>query len=361
MKCDKLKILMVAPFPDPEKRGGMSGHIFSLTHWLGKCDKASVTLACFGKANHREEYDGCRVITLKKRQWYRLIPFLPIIKISRIVRKEKPDILHIQGSTLSYPLLYALLFAPKKLKKVVTIHGHPVEEGILGGWLRKGSARYHLTRWAESRIPRRFDGIITVTSRLQDDLNERYSAYAGANFYLVPNGVNPEEFKPSRPADALSVAGISRSANHHTVLNAKALMKFNGQEFLIRAINKVAKEDPSVRLLLIGAGPELHRLQELTTELEITERVHFLGRIPNDLMPSALAIADVVVLPSLRIEGVEEGSSLGLLEAMSSAKPVIASNIGGLREAISDGKTGLLVPEQDAAAIADAILRTFRN
>lgn len=360
-KGDVLKVLIIAPMSDKAKRTGVSGHTFSLMNWLGRQPGIDVSLACFGLADSLEESDAGRIVTIRKRPWHRWFPLAPILRIATVVKMEAPDILHLQGSTLTYPLIYSLLFAPRQLKKVITIHGHPVEEGLLGGWYKKNTFRYVVSRWAERRIPYHFDAIVAVTSALRNDLADRYPSYAGVDIRVVPNGVDPEEFSPGIPDPGHFVAGVSVNRGALTVLNAKALMPFNGQEFLIRAFDEIAKEISDCRLLLVGSGPDMDRLRELSIDLGLADRIHFLGRIPNEQMPSLLRMVDIVVIPSVDVGGVKEGSSLAVLEAMAVAKPVVASNVGGLSEIILDGKTGLLVPPRDAGAIARAIMSLYRD
>jgi glycosyltransferase involved in cell wall biosynthesis len=76
-------------------------------------------------------------------------------------------------------------------------------------------------------------------------------------------------------------------------------------------------------------------------------------------IPDYLAASDVVCIPSIRVEGLEEGSSIFQIEAMAMEKPCVASNIGGLAESIENGVTGLLIPDKEAAAISSAVIRLY--
>jgi glycosyltransferase involved in cell wall biosynthesis len=344
---------MLAASPDREKKGGVS----NLTRWLSTQSGVEVTLLCFGPDDAIDEVNGCRVITLRKRKIHKLLPFVPLLRIRNAVRREHPDVLHVQGSVLSYPLLYAILLSPKRMPKVITVHGHPIEEGLVAGWLREHSFRLRLMAWAEKKIPSRFDAIVTVTARLRNDLRARYDTYAGADIWVIPNGVDAEEFSVREIGPDFALGDIRRRKDCLTILNAKALTAFNGQEFLIRAFEKVVLQVPDSRLLLFGTGPDLEKLTKLSGDLGISEKVHFLGHVLNKLMPSVLSMTDIVVLPSVRVGGVEEGSSLGLIEAMACSRAVVASDVGGSGESIVSGENGLLVPERNPEAIAEAILR----
>ena len=351
-----LRILMLAPSLDREKKGGVSGHVFNLTRWLSERPETDITLQCFGPGDSIDEVNGCRVVTLRKRRIHKLLPFIPVLRIWRTVRRERPDVLHVQGSSLSYALLYAMLLSPRRMPKVITIHGHPIEEGLIAGWLRERSLRSRLMAWAERKVPSCFDVIITVTARLRDDLRTRYDTYARVDISVIPNGVDAEEFSMREVGSDFTLNGIGYRKDCLTILNAKALTAFNGQEFLIRAFERVASQVPDSRLLLFGTGPDLERFSKLSCDLGVSEKVHFLGHVPNELMPNALSMTDIVVIPSVRVGGVEEGSSLGLIEAMACSRAVVASDVGGSSESIVSGENGLLVPERNPAAIAEAIL-----
>jgi glycosyltransferase involved in cell wall biosynthesis len=122
-------------------------------------------------------------------------------------------------------------------------------------------------------------------------------------------------------------------------------------ELLLRAFASIA---PGPRLRLIGGGPLLDTCKNLAKELGVQDRVDFLGNRQD--IPSLLAASDVFVLATKF-----EMFSLSILEAMRAGLPVIASDVGGNREAIVDGETGYLVPGGSAAALADALRQVIDN
>lgn len=122
---------------------------------------------------------------------------------------------------------------------------------------------------------------------------------------------------------------------------------------VLRAIRRLAGRLPRVKLLLIGDGPERERLSRLADELDIQERVVFLGS--RDDAPELLACADVVTLASRTIECFP----YAILEAMAMRRPAVCTAVGGLPEMIEDGVTGYLVPPRDPRALADALGRVL--
>ena len=107
--------------------------------------------------------------------------------------------------------------------------------------------------------------------------------------------------------------------------------------------------------MIVGDGAERQSLEQLAQDLDIQNQVHFLGSVPHDKLPPYLALADIAVVPSLI-----EASSIFMLEAMAMAKPVIATNAGGLPEVLTPS-TGVLVEPMDEIGLADAILELLQN
>jgi glycosyltransferase involved in cell wall biosynthesis len=173
----------------------------------------------------------------------------------------------------------------------------------------------------------------------------------------IYNGVDLERFDKviSREA-ARKEIGVPASA-----LLAVAVGRLEpekGHPTLIEAWPLVHHNFPDAQLLIVGEGSERDRLEGLAAahlRSEICcESVAFLGR--RDDIPTILAAADVVVMPSYR-----EAQGLAIVEALAANRPVIASNVGGIPEMIRSGENGMLVPSQDPSALASAIALLFRD
>jgi len=301
------------------------------------------------------------VVTIKRRRWQRYLPFIPLLRLSLAVRKENPDLLHVQGTFVSPYLIYALFLAPRKSPKIVTVHGYAVEEGISRGELRERSVKWHLVKWLERRTVDKFDKIICVDSRLKKRLEEKFGSQAKEKSLVILNGIDTIRFVARDLGPSTDASGRRTWNNRFTILNAKALVPKNGQEYLIRAMPGVLAHIPHASLRLAGEGQDMERLVRIASNLELDKNVSFLGAVPNVNVPALMLDSDIVVIPSIRMQGVEEASSILLLEAMASGKPVIATDIGGLKESIEHGKTGLLVPDRDPNAIAEAIVYLYNS
>jgi glycosyltransferase involved in cell wall biosynthesis len=161
-----------------------------------------------------------------------------------------------------------------------------------------------------------------------------------AKITVIHNGVPLPATEPRRD-EALrnSLAGAAPLA-----VTVARLTQQKGIDTLVRA----AADAPGVQFAVVGDGPERTRLEAAARSLGVADRVRFLGHRHD--VPDLVAAADVFVLPSRW-----EGSSLALLEAMAAGKPVVATAVGGTRELVTDGETGILVPPDDATALADAV------
>ena len=127
-----------------------------------------------------------------------------------------------------------------------------------------------------------------------------------------------------------------------------------GHPTLLEAWPAVLRSVPDAYLLIVGEGSRRDALEALTRDLHIAHRVVFTGR--RDDVPAVTAALDVAVLPSYR-----EAQGLSILEALALSRPVVASDVGGIPEVITDGVTGVLVPPHDPDALAAAIVRLLRD
>jgi glycosyltransferase involved in cell wall biosynthesis len=193
--------------------------------------------------------------------------------------------------------------------------------------------------------------IIAVSDGLKKELLHYYLAESKiARIYL---GINLERFgAPSSPTTYLQDLGIR--AGEQVISCISQARPEKGLEYLVKAVARVAETRRDFKILIVGGGPLTDTLKALADELSIREFIRFCG-VRNDV-ERIIAISDFTVLPSLT-----EGLPLALLESIASGRPVIASNVGGIPEVVTDGQNGFLIPPKDAEALADKMLALLSN
>lgn len=140
--------------------------------------------------------------------------------------------------------------------------------------------------------------------------------------------------------------------NKHRLITVCRLVNWKGVNGIIRAL----KDIPECDLLIVGDGPERQFLEDLTKELELTDRVYFTGNLTHASVMAALRTADLFVLNS-----VYEGLPHVLLEALAAGIPIVATRIGGTPEVVEDGVNGRLVPIRDREKLTQSIREVLKN
>jgi glycosyltransferase involved in cell wall biosynthesis len=167
---------------------------------------------------------------------------------------------------------------------------------------------------------------------------------------VIPTGVDTELFDPRR-ADGARVRRELAVESAPLVGIVAVLRERKGHPVLLEALARPELRQRNLHLLVAGTGPMQEAVRVLARELGLGERVRFLGH--REDVPDILAACDVVCLPSLLGEGVPQA----IVQALALARPVVASDVPGVREVVRGMQTGLLVPPGDAVALGAAILR----
>lgn len=183
----------------------------------------------------------------------------------------------------------------------------------------------------------------SVATRLRTDLR-----IPPGKIRVIPNGVDAAQI--ARPFDPLLRATLTRGADRPVILTLARLNPQKGLRYLLEAAAQV----PEACFVVAGEGDERAALEAGAAALGLDGRFRLLGQ--RDDVPELLASCDMVVLPSLF-----EGLPLAVLEGMAAGRPVVATDVDGVGEAISDGETGLLVPPAQPASLARAIRRLLAD
>ena len=170
-------------------------------------------------------------------------------------------------------------------------------------------------------------------------------------------GTDPDFFNPGR--DTRQLRRKWRIGNDPLILTVARLVPHKGQDIMIKALASLKDEFPALRYAMVGTGPDEAHLRDLGGSLGLTGRIIFAGALSDDEVAEAYATSTVYAGLSRVEEGIHaEGFGISFLEAAASGVPSVAGDSGGVRSAVRDGKTGIVVPPTDVGAVANA-LRTF--
>jgi len=252
-----------------------------------------------------------------------------------LLRKTRPQMALCH---FGYSALRLLPLARKHgLPVVAHFHGLDVSSGLRNRWYRASLLRM---------LPH-FAAIVVVGSHQRQWMLDH--GVEPARVHLIPCGVPTAEFSipPTRSqSEPLRFVCVSR------------LVRWKGVAETIHAFSRVHNRGVRSQLHVVGDGPERERLEELTRELDLGPSVVFHGSLPPAQVHEILCRSDVFVQHSLTdVSGWVEGFGVSIAEAAAVGLPVIATRSGGILDQVLDGRTGLLVPERDVDAMADAMFR----
>jgi len=169
--------------------------------------------------------------------------------------------------------------------------------------------------------------------------------------FVSYNGVDVHRFAPDPERREQVRKRLGIAEDEFVVLLAGVMTRQKGMHLGIQAFGFLGSRFPGLRLLVVGSGPEEGSLRVLAARSPLASRIEFVGGIPHQEMPAYFNAADLFLHPSLRAEGLPGV----IVEAMASGLPVVASDAGGTKTAVIDGRTGILVPKKHVARLAAAV------
>ena len=267
-----------------------------------------------------------------------------LARIVAIARRFRPQVVHTHMAKAGFLARLAALTAVRPRPVIVhTYHGH-----VLEGYF--GPAKSRLYRSFEAGLARVSDRLLGVSEATVDDL-VRLGVADRDRFRVIPLGLDLEPFATLDPAPGRELRRGLGIGDDDVVLSfVGRVVPIKRVDVLLRALALAKDAGPSrLRLLVVGDGEIRPRLQGLSRELGIADRVHFLG-YRRDLTAIASA-ADIAVLTSDN-----EGTPVSLIEAAAAGRPAVATRVGGVPEVVTPD-TGLVVPPDDPEAAAAALER----
>lgn len=267
-------------------------------------------------------------------------------KAMRVAQKKRATVMHghwvVPGGVIAAA-------ASPRLPLVVSLHGSDVfvaeRTPIAGAMARRVFARAGFVTACSQNLAQRSVALGASADRLE----------------VVPYGVDATRFRPSPQARGTVRARLSMPPAAPLFFSAGRLVRKKGFEYLIDALTLVESATPP-HLAIAGAGDLDDELRAQAAAAGLAGRVHFLGDLSQDDVSVWFSAADAAIVPSVRDDsGNVDGLPNTVLEALASGTPLVATPAGGIASVVEDGRSGVIVPERDARALAAAMTALLRN
>ncbi len=329
-----MRIAQVAPFFYPHA-GGVESHVRTLATELARQGhEVTVVTARYRRdLPAAEEKDGYRIVRSRSAG---VVFNTPIdFGTGRALRTVRADVAH-----LHYPPPLTSFFAARSLDAsrvpiCLTYHC----DLFLPGWSGRALSGLYERAFLPPTLARARRIIVHTRS-----YGGTSAVLRGRPLDIIPSIVDLDRFRPG--LDASPLRGELRLDGRRVIAFTGRLVPHKGVDVIVRALAELPSE---VVLLVIGAGPRLPELVNLSARMGLGDRVRFCPAVTDDELPRYLALAEMFVFPS---QNRLEGFGLAAAEAMAMGLPVIVADVPGVREIIEDRREGLLTEPLIAADVA---------
>jgi PEP-CTERM/exosortase A-associated glycosyltransferase len=273
-------------------------------------------------------------------------------RLDEIIPQIKPDILHAHSPALNG--FAALKMANKYgLPLVYECRAFWEDAAVDHGTTQAGSLRYRLTKALETHVFKHAEAVTTICEGLRRDIIGR--GVAAEKITVIPNAVDIDKFIYGEAAEPGLQAGLGLSGK--IVLGfIGSFYAYEGLLLLLDALPAIIEQQPNVRLLLVGGGPQQPQILQKIEALNLQDWVILPGRVAHDQVQRYYNLVDIFVYPRLAMRLTDLVTPLKPLEAMAQGRLLVASDVGGHHELIRDRETGYLFKAGDKSALAQTVL-----
>jgi len=272
-------------------------------------------------------------------------------------RRAGFEVFPVAMARRSFPRAFARMLGIIRRQRVDIVNTHSSQDSWVASLAgRLSRRRPWVIRTRHVSVPVRWGGVIY--GRLPDrvittgeEMRRMLIAETGVRedrIVSIPTGVDADRFHPGVTGRFREQLGIPKDVC--LVGMVSVLRSWKGHRYFLEAAARVRHKAPGARFVVVGEGPMRPLIEQWRQELGLKDDVTMTGYRTD--IPEVLSALDLLVLPSTGNEGVPQA----ILQAMAMAKPVVASDIGGIREAVTPGQTGVLVPPRDPIILADRII-----
>ncbi len=273
-------------------------------------------------------------------------------RLAEVAADIRPDVIHAHSPVLN--AMPALTVGRRLgIPVVYEVRAFWEDAGVSHGTYSEWGLRYRMTRALETFALKRANAVTTICEGLKRDILGR--GIAPSKVTVIPNAVDISAFSASGAPDPDLVRELDLDGQ--TVLGfVGSFYRYEGLHVLLAALPSIVRARPDIRLLLVGGGDEAENLQRQAKELGMEGHVIFTGRVHHSEVVRYYDLIDVLVYPRVNIRLTDLVTPLKPLEAMAQDKIVVASDVGGHHELITDGETGNLFRADDASSLTKTVL-----
>jgi PEP-CTERM/exosortase A-associated glycosyltransferase len=273
-------------------------------------------------------------------------------RLQQVAEQVRPDILHAHSPVLN--VLPALRVGRRMgIPVVYEVRAFWEDAAVDHGDTTEGSLRYRLTHWVETWALRRARHVFTICEGLRSDIVAR--GIPTTKVTVIPNAVDLEAFEPGgQPVAALKARLGLQGASVIGFIGS--FYAYEGLDLLLEALPGILARRPDVRVLLVGGGPEEAAIKAQALRLGLSDKVVFTGRVPHHQVQLYYDLVDVLTYPRHSMRLTELVTPLKPLEAMAQGRVLVASDVGGHKELIRHGETGMLFKAGSSDALAQAVV-----
>jgi PEP-CTERM/exosortase A-associated glycosyltransferase len=273
-------------------------------------------------------------------------------RLLALAQELQPDIIHAHSPVLD--AIPAIRVGRKLgIPVVYEIRAFWEDAAVDHGSTKENSLRYKLTRALETWAVKNADAVTVICEGLRKDLVSR--GIPASKITVIPNAVDIDKFemggKPDPELKLKLGLGSSRVLGF-----IGSFYAYEGLDLLVAALPSILKQMPDVKLLLVGGGPQDAALKRQVMTLDLMDRVIFTGRVPHAEVNRYYDLVDVLVYARHPMRLTELVTPLKPLEAMAQGRLMVASDVGGHKELIQDGKTGVLFHAGNAGDLASKVV-----
>lgn len=274
-------------------------------------------------------------------------------RLLEVAQRVRPDVLHAHSPVLN--VLPALRVGRQLgIPVVYEVRAFWEDAAVDHGTTTEGSLRYRATRALETHALKQAAHVFTICEGLRRDIVDR--GIPAARVTVIPNAVDVDAFSVGgQPDEALkNQLGLEGA----TVLGfIGSFYAYEGLDLLLDALPVLLQNRPELRVLLVGGGPQDAALKAQAHALGVADKVVFTGRVPHSEVQRYYDLVDVLCYPRHSMRLTELVTPLKPLEAMAQGRLLVASDVGGHKELIRDGETGVLFRAGNAPALVEAVLQ----